>query len=77
MYNYNCALLEDGLSFINFLDAVSEGDGQRLMRQYKYFMLMCKACGSHSKKYALECLYQLFLVKSLLAPRDSERFLWN
>ena len=47
------------------------------MRQYKYFMLMCKADGSHSKKYALECLYQLFLVKSPLAPRDSERFLWN
>lgn len=75
IYNYNCALLEDGLFFINFLDAVSEGDDQRLMRQY--FMLMCKADGSHSKKYALQCLYQLFLVKSLLAPQDSERFLWN
>jgi len=41
------------------------------MRQYQYFMLMCKANGSHSKKYALECLYQMFLVKSLLAPRES------
>jgi len=77
IYNYNCALLEDGLFFMNFLDAVSEGDGQRLIRQYKYFMLMCKADGCHSYKYALECLYQLFLVKSLLAPRDSERFVWN
>lgn len=77
IYNYNCALLEDGLFFMNFLDAVSEGDGQRVMRQYKYFMLMCKADSSHSYKYALECLYQLFLVKSLLTPRDSERFVWN
>ena len=25
IYNYSCALLEDGLFFINFLDAVSEG----------------------------------------------------
>ena len=40
-------------------------------------MLMCKANDSHSKKYALECLYQLFLVKSLLSPRDSERFVSN
>jgi len=77
VYSYNCALLEDGLFFMNFLDAVSEGDGKRIMRQYKYFMVMCKADGSHSTKYALECLYQLFLVKSLLSPRDSERFTWN
>ena len=37
-------------------------------------MLYCK---THSIKYALECLYQLFLVYSLLTPRDSERFMWN
>ena len=77
MFNYNCALLEDGIFFMNFLDAVSEGDGQRLIRQYKYFMLMCKADDSHSKKYDLECLYQLFLVKSLLSLRDSERSVSN
>ena len=33
VYSYNCALLTDGLFFLNFLDAISEGDGQRLMRQ--------------------------------------------
>ena len=37
--NYNCALMADGLFFLNFLDAVSEGDGLRLMRQYKYMLL--------------------------------------
>ena len=47
------------------------------MRQYKYFMLYCKADGTHSTKYALECLYQLFLVYALLTPRDGERFVWN
>lgn len=77
VYNYNCALLADGLFFANFLDAVKEGDGMRLMRQYKYMLLYCKADGQASNKYALECLYQSFLVHSLLSPRERERFVWN
>jgi len=40
-------------------------------------MLYCKADGSHSTKYALECLYQFFLVYAMLSPIDSERFVWN
>ena len=77
VFDYNCALLTDGYLFFNFLDAIKEGDGAQIIRQYKYFMLYCKADGTHSIKYALECLYQLFLVYSLLTPRDSERFVWN
>ena len=77
VYNYNCALLADGLFFLNFLDAVSEGDGFRLITQYKFMMLHCRADGHHSNKYALECLYQAFCVNALLSPRDCERFVWN
>ena len=33
MFNYNAALLSEGLFFLNFLDAVSEGDGMRIIRQ--------------------------------------------
>lgn len=77
MYNYNCALLTDGFLFLNFLDAIREGDGERLMTQYKYMMLYCKADGTGSTKYALECLYQFFMIHALLSPRDSERFKWN
>lgn len=77
VFNYNCGLLTDGFLFFNFLDAISEGDGMRIMRQYKYIMLYCKADESHSTKYALECLYQFFLVYAVLSPRDSERFIWN
>lgn len=77
VYNYNCALLADGLFFVNFLDAIKEGDGTRLMRQYKYMLLYCKADGQASNKYALECLYQTFLVHSLLSPKESLKFVWN
>lgn len=77
VYNYNCALLTDCFPFFNFLNAIKEGDGAQIMRQYKYIMLYCKADGSHSTKYALECLYQFFLVNALLSPRDSEQFVRN
>lgn len=53
VYNYNCALMADGSFFLNFLDAVSEGDGLRLMRQYKYMLLYCRADGHHSNKHSL------------------------
>ena len=77
IFNYNCALLADGLFFMNFLDAIAESDGARMMRQYKYLLLYCRADGTHSAKYALECLYQSFLVNAILSPRDAERFIWN
>ena len=77
VFDYNCALLTDGYLFFNFLDAIKEGDGARIIRQYKYFLLYCKADVTHSTKYPLECIYQLLIVYSLLTPRDSERFAWN
>ncbi|CAH3030532.1 unnamed protein product [Porites evermanni] len=52
-HHSNCFL------FFNFLNAIKEGGGAWIMRQYKYIMLYCKADGSHSTKYALECLYQV------------------
>ena len=76
VFNYNAALLSEGLFFMNFLDAVSEGDGKRIMRQYKYLMLLCKADDPHSTKYALESLYQLLLVNGL-SQKESEMFVWN
>ena len=66
VFNYNCSLLTDSFLFFNFLDAIKEGDGERILRQYKYIMLYCKADGAHS-----------FLVYAILPPRDSERFTWN
>lgn len=76
MFNYNAALLSEGLFFLNFLDSVSEGDGGRIIRQYKYLMLLCRADEPHSTKYALESLYQLLLANSL-SEKEAEIFVWN
>lgn len=77
MFNYNTALLNEGLHFMNFLDAVAEGDGDRIIRQYKFLLVRCKIDGQHSKNYALECLYLMFQIHSLLTPRDAYRVIWN
>ena len=77
IFSYNSALITDGLFFLSFLDAVREGDGDRIMKQDNYMLTYCRADHKHSTKYALECLYQLFLVFAFLSLRDSDRFTWN
>lgn len=59
IFSYNCGFLTDGFLFLNFLDAIGEGDGMRIMRQYKYIMLYCKADQTHGTKYALESSFSL------------------
>jgi len=77
IYNYNCGFLLEGLTFLNFIDAIAEGDGERIFRQYKYMLLYFKADAPHSNKYALECLFQNFLVTGILSERDAHLFIWN
>ena len=77
MFNYNTALLSEGLFFLNFLDAVAEGDGKRIIRQYRYLMLLCKADDPHRTKYAIKSLYQLLLVNGGPSESDAEVFTWN
>ena len=74
MFNYNAALLSEGLLLLNFLDAVSEGHGMRIIRQYKYLMLLCKADDPHSVKYALESLCQLIPANGL-SEKEAEMFI--
>ena len=37
--NYQHALLEYGMLFLNFCDAISEGDGSRILRCWKFFLM--------------------------------------
>ena len=39
MFCYQKALLEYGMLLLNFWDAISEGDGTRILRSWKYFLL--------------------------------------
>lgn len=77
MFNYQHAPLEYGMLFLNFCDAVSEGDGQRIIRFWKFFLLFLKNDGQRSCKYALECLTIMCQIYALLSPNDAHRLIWN
>lgn len=76
VFNYNCSLLSQGLLFMDFLDATSEGDGERSIRCWKFFLLHFKEEKS-TTKYALEALYLLLQVHSLLPPAEAHSLVWN
>lgn len=77
MLNYQFALLEYGMLFCNFSDAVSEGDGQRTIRCWKFFLMFLKGDGQRSCKYALEGLHIMCQIYALLSPREAHRLVWN
>ena len=56
---------------------VSEGDGQRIIRCWKFFLLFLKGDGQRSCKYALEGLNIMCQIYALLSPRDAHRLIWN
>ena len=56
----------------NFEDACHEGDGARLLRCWKVFMLHFKP--DDRTKYALEAVN---LVNGFLSPRKAHQLMWN
>ncbi|CAB3986254.1 Hypothetical predicted protein [Paramuricea clavata] len=76
MYNYQKALLNYGMVILNFFDAISEGDGTRIIRNWK-FLLLYLHHDKGSYKYALEGLYLLFQINALLSPKAAHQLTWN
>ena len=76
MLSYQMALLDYGMLIINFWDGISEGDGEQVIRCWKIFLLYLKHHGALSK-YALEALYLMFQIDTLLSPRSSHHLMWN
>ena len=77
MYNYQLALLEFGMIIKNFYDAISEGDGERVFRSWKFMLLYLKADGKRSSKYSLEAFYMICQYYALLSERHAHRLIWN
>ena len=48
MFNYQCSLLDIGMIILNFYDAVSEGDGMRVVRCWKFMLPYLTNDGAHS-----------------------------
>lgn len=77
MFNYQSSFLEIGMLVKNFFDAVSEGDGVRVLRCWKFMLQYLRHDGVGSRKYALEALYMQCQVNALLSPRAAHRLIWN
>ena len=75
MYSYSCARLILGLLIKNADDAVREGDGDRIIRCWRFFMLYYKAYGHH--KYAIAAFRLLANISSILTEEKAHRLIWN
>lgn len=64
-----------GLLHSEFDDAISEGDGERVLRCWKFFLLFFKVSGR--KNYSIEALNFLAQYHLLLPPRLANQLLWS
>ena len=74
-YNYATARLNFGMTVFNFDDAVKEGDGERILRCWKFFMLIFR--GYKHTKYAFAALQLFFFSTCLLSKRLCHLLKWN
>ena len=74
MYTKDPEVISLGLFFEEYVDAVREGDGSRVLRCLKYLLPSFK--GSNRKNYSLEVLHTLYQYYYVLSPREAEEMLW-
>ena len=60
MWSYQKARLDYGMLLLNLWDAISEPDGDCIIRCWTFFRMFLKKQGGSAKIYALEALYLLF-----------------
>jgi len=63
-----------GLLWHNFHDSVREGDGDRIMRNWKFNLLAYKA--AQQKNYSIEALNLFLQVNHVLSPRQAAQVKW-
>lgn len=64
-----------GLLYLDFKDAVREGDGDRVLLLWKYLLLLFKASGR--KNYAIEAVTLLTQYHITLPPNLAEQVKWS
>jgi L1 cell adhesion molecule like protein len=71
VYVYANELLTLGLIWMNFYDAVKEGDGRRVLMLWKYLLLIFKHTGhrNYSKEAAILLIYHHFMASERVAAQ--------
>ena len=75
VFEYACSVIGLGLMARNFSDAIHEGDGERLLRCWKFFMLHFKE--DSCSKYAIEAFNLIGQVNATLTPQMAHKLIWN
>ena len=75
VFNYASAVLNDGLLLMELRDAIHEGDGERILRCWKFMLPYFFATGH--KKYALEAFNLLAHVHATASPRLAHQIMWS
>ena len=65
VYTYACEVLSLGLLWYNYLDAIREGDGKRVMMMWKFLLVIFKKTGH--RNYAKEAAVMLIQYHFLLS----------
>ena len=73
--SYSIQLLRIGCLYMEFADAIREGDGVRVLRCWRYFLPVFRA--SHSSNYACEAFHFLYQHLYALSPRLSNQLIWG
>lgn len=72
---YAKEMLSLGLLMSEFEDAIKEGDGLRVIRCWRFLLLIFKS--AKRKNYAIEAFKLLMQYQVLLPPRCREQLLWS
>ena len=75
VYDYTTKVLSVGMFYLEFCDAIKEGDGERVLRCWKFLLPLFKGAGR--KNYSLEALYFLYQYYFELPPQQAEKLLWS
>ena len=73
--SYAIQLLRIGALYMEFADGIREGDGERVLRCWRYFLPIFRA--SHSTNYSCEAVRLLYGQAYALSPRLSNQVKWG
>lgn len=75
VFSYAQQILSLGCFYLELCDGIKEGDGERVLRCWKYLLPVFLA--SHRTNYSREALNMLYQHKYRLSPRLSRELLYN
>ena len=75
VFNYASALLNDGLLFFEFIDAIRQGDGRRILRCWKAMLIYFHHARHYN--YAKEAIYLLAAVNATATPHLAAQITWS